>query len=293
MSNKIKVQTPAKINLSLEITNKLPNGFHAISSIMQTVSLYDNLIISIDKKFGENQIILSGNNSNIPYDENNIIYKVLKLYLEKAKINGVKINVDITKNIPTEAGLAGGSTNGAGALLAINELFNNELSKENLHTIASKVGSDLNFCLEGGACLLSSRGEIIEKKLPHKDFNIIILKPKNISISTPLCYKKFSEKYFKIKEATFSKKIVDIFENEFELKKFSEFLYNDLEKPAIDMFLEIKQIKENLIEKGCLNSLMSGSGSSVFGIFENDIEISPNNNMDIFKVKTSKGIILQ
>ena len=99
---KIKIKTPAKINLSLEIIDKFPNGFHSISSVMQTVSLFDYLTFSLSETGKENQIILTGNSPKIPYDEKNIIYKVLKLYLDEIKANGIKIEVDIEKNIPTE-----------------------------------------------------------------------------------------------------------------------------------------------------------------------------------------------
>jgi len=286
MNRKIRVSAPAKINLSLEIVNRFENGFHSLSTIMQTVSLFDYLNIEILKINDKNEIILSGNSDKIPYDEKNIVYKVLKLYLDEICENGFQIKVFIEKNIPTEAGLAGGSTDGAAALAGINELFENKLSKEKLHQIASKVGSDLNFCLEGGACLLSSRGEIVEKKFPYQNFNIVIVKPKNIAISTPQCYKNFSEKYFEKKEAFYSKKITEIFDNSFSAERLSEYLYNDLEKPAVDIFPEIEKVKQTLLNAGCKGVLMSGSGSSVFGIYNNKIDLPKNGDWDIFFVQS-------
>ncbi len=290
MHKKIKIQTPAKINLSLEILDKLPNGFHSISSVMQTVSVYDYLTISKTEISGENKIILRGNSPDIPYDESNIIYKVIKSYFDKLQIKGVKIEVDIEKNIPTQAGLAGGSSNGAGALIGINALFDEELPIEDIHKLAAQAGSDLNFCLEGGACLLSSRGEIIDENLPFQDFKIVIVKPKNISVSTPLCYKNFSSKYFVKKEPFYSKKVCEIFKNsDFSHNKLSEFLYNDLEKPAIDMHPELLTIKKEIIKAGAINALMSGSGSSIFGILDKDIEIQKNDNSVIFYANSVKN----
>ena len=212
MNKKIKIEAPAKINLSLEIIDKFPNGFHKLSTIMQTVSLFDYLDIELSKIEGENQIFLSGNSDRIPYDEKNIVWKVLKKYLDVIGEKGNKIEVYIEKNIPSEAGLGGGSSDGAAVLRGINILFNNKLSDEKLHQIASKTGSDLNFCLVGGACLLSSRGEIIKEKLPYREFNVVIVKPKNIAISTPQCYKEFSKKFFRKlfcakKSAIFSKNL--------------------------------------------------------------------------------------
>ena len=290
MHKKIKVQTPAKVNLSLEILDRLPNGFHSISSVMQTISLYDYLTISKTEITGENQIILRGNSPDIPYDEKNIIYKIIKLYFAELQIKGVKIEVDIEKNIPVEAGLAGGSTNAAGALIAINALFNEILPMENIHKIAAKAGSDLNFCLEGGACLLSSRGEIIDEKLPFHDFEVVIIKPKNISVSTAMCYKNFSSNYFVKKDSVYSKKISELFKNNnFSANQLAKFLYNDLEKPAIDMHPEILTIKNDLIKAGAINSLMSGSGSSVFGILGTNIKIQKSDNSVIFYANSVKN----
>ena len=291
-TKKIRVKTPAKINLSLEILDRMPNGFHTLASVMQTVSLFDFITFEKNEIFGDAQIILTGTSDKIPYDEKNIVHKVIRFYFEEANIKGVKIKAHIEKNIPTEAGLAGGSTNAAGALIAMNELFDNILPMSKIHEIAARAGSDLNFCLEGGACLLSSRGEIIEKKLPHKDFSIAVIKPDNISISTPVCYKNYSANYFEKKSPYYCSKIVELFENKnFSVKKLSEFLYNDLEKPAIDMYPEIAQIKNNLINQGAINALMSGSGSSVFGLLNEPKTIISAKSMQSFLVQsTPKGV---
>lgn len=284
----IRIKTPAKINLSLEIVDKLPNGFHSLSSVMQTISLYDYLTFKVSNS-SENKIILRGNSDKIPYDEKNIIYKVLKSYIEEGKITNTLIEVYIEKNIPTEAGLAGGSTNAAGALKAINQLFDNKLSNESIHQIAANAGSDLNFCLEGGACLLSSRGEIIDEKLPYQKYDLVIVKPKNISVSTPLCYKEFSKNFFEKKESYYSKEICNLYKEDFSIKKLSKLLYNDLEKPAILMHPELQKIKDKLIEYGCVNALMSGSGSSVFGLTDKNIEIPENPEWEIFYVHTTEN----
>lgn len=290
-TKKIKVQTPAKINLSLEILDRMPNGFHTLSSVMQTVSLFDYITLEKTEISGDAQILLSGTSDKIPYDEKNIVHKVIKSYFDELNIKGVKIQAHIEKNIPTEAGLAGGSTNAAGALIAINELFNNELSMSKIHELAAKAGSDLNFCLEGGACLLSSRGEIIDKKLPYKAFDLMIIKPKNIAVSTPMCYKNYSAKFFEKKLPYYSTKIVELFEKDvFSVKELAKYLYNDLEKPALEMHSQIAMIKDDLIKAGAINSLMSGSGSSVFALIESDIDYPKNLEQEIFRVSTtSKG----
>ena len=288
MNKKIRIEAPAKINLSLEIIDKFSNGFHKLSTVMQTVSLADCLSLELSKTNGENTILLSGNSDKIPYDERNIVYKVLKKYLDEIGENGYKIEVYIEKNIPSEAGLGGGSSDGAAALRGINALFDNKISEEKLHKIVSQVGSDLNFCLVGGACLLSSRGEIIEEKLPFRDFNVVVVKPKNIAVSTPQCYKNFSAKYFVPKNPYYSAKIVELFKNNFSVSKLCEYLYNDLEKPAVDMFPEIQKIKDELLKSGCMGVLMSGSGSSVFGIYEDEIIAPQNPEWEVFYTKTTR-----
>lgn len=288
MNKKIRIEAPAKINLALEIIDKFPNGFHKLATVMQTISLYDYLTIEVSTSEGENQIILSGNSDKIPYDEKNIVWKVLKKYFEEINETGYKVEVYIEKNIPQEAGLAGGSSDGASALKGINILLNNKLSDEKLHKIAASVGSDLNFCLIGGACKLSSRGEIVEEILPNRDFKVVVVKPKNIAVSTPQCYKNFSEKYFIPKKAEYSPKIAELFKKDFSVLKLCEYLYNDLEKPAIDMFAEIADIKKQLLKAGCKGVLMSGSGSSVFGIYEDEITLPQNSQWEVFYTKAVK-----
>lgn len=243
-NNKITVQCPAKINLTLKVTGKRPDGFHNIESIMQTINLYDYLTIEIEPA-KETEIILSGNSKEIPYDEKNLVYKAAKLF--PMPPHKIKINID--KNIPISAGLAGGSTDCAGTLFGLNELLGKPLTKKELHEICAQLGSDLNFCLEGGRQMTKGRGEILEK-LPFEDFNLSLMKPENLGISAKEAYTKFSQKQGK-----------------------SDFS-NDLEWAIIDDYTELQTIKK-LYPK----SQMSGSGSTYFII---DGEFSPLENYEIF-----------
>ena len=177
----IKVQTPAKINLTLELLGKRPDGFHELQSIMHAISLYDYLTITVEDS-NKNKIELSGTSTEIPYDEKNIVHKAIIKYLETTKIENKKILVHIEKNIPVSAGLAGGSTNASGVFFGLNKIFNNILTTKQLHELASTLGSDLNFCLEGGCALCKGRGEIIEKLAPY-DFKVSLIKPKSFGIS--------------------------------------------------------------------------------------------------------------
>lgn len=216
----IKIKCPAKINLSLKIFGKLPNGFHEIESIMQTINLFDYLTITVEDNL-TNKIVLTGNSNEIPYDETNLVYKAVNLYLKTTKIENKKISIYIEKNIPIAAGLAGGSTDAAGVLYGLDKIllhseeFNNKIHRgkifchseqsvesENfapmndecyIDNLCSQLGSDLNVCLHGGRILAKGRGENITP-LEFEPFNVSLIKPINLGISAKEAYIKFSQK---------------------------------------------------------------------------------------------------
>ncbi|MBR5304246.1 MAG: 4-(cytidine 5'-diphospho)-2-C-methyl-D-erythritol kinase [Candidatus Gastranaerophilales bacterium] len=224
----IKIKCPAKINLDLKVFPINADGFHPIKSIMQTISLFDYLNISISDG---NEIKLNGNSEEIPYDEKNICHKAAKLYLQTIKQNK-EVKIYIEKNIPVCAGLAGGSTDAAGVLFGLNEIFNKPLDKEELHNLASQLGSDLNFCLEGGRKLCEGRGEILTSQ-KFIEFPITLVKPKKLQISAREAYIAYDN-----------------------LKKQSN-MPNDLEFALIDKYEELKYLHS-------LGLQMSGSGPTYF-----------------------------
>ena len=250
---KIKVKTPAKINLTLEVLNKREDGFHNIQSIMQTVNLYDYLTFDIENN-NETQIILKGNSDEIPYDERNLVYKAIEKFLQKGNIKNVKIEVYIEKNIPVCAGLAGGSTNAAGAFFALNKLFNNILTSEEIEELCASMGSDLNFCLNGGCRLCTSRGEIT-KKLPFVESDISIIKPKKLEISAKEAYTKFALLQDKTNPNNTTKLIELLNENRID----KTLIYNSFEKALFPDYEQLREIKTKV-----KNSLLSGSGPSFF-----------------------------
>ena len=271
---KIKIKTPAKVNLTLEIVNKRDDGFHNIKSIMQLINLYDYLTISV-KDSNHSEIILSGNNQEIPYNEKNLIYKAAKLFLEKTEINNKSINIYIEKNIPVSAGLAGGSTNGAGTIFGLNKLFNNILSNEELHKLCSLLGSDLNVCLEGGCLLATQRGEIIQK-LPFVNNKISLIKPINLGISAKEAYTKYS--LLKTKpNYNMTEKMIDSIKIGTDI---SQFLYNDLETAIFNDYKELQNIKIKYPK-----AIMSGSGSTYFILNDSF------NNMENYWIKNNLEFI--
>ncbi len=249
----IKVKTPAKINLSLEVINKREDGFHNIQSIMQAINLYDFLTFKIEEDEGIN-IKLSGNSSLIPYDKSNLVYKSAMKFFEKAKIDNVKLSIYIEKNIPVSAGLAGGSSNAAGTIYALNKIFNNILSPWDMDKLCAELGSDINFCLYGGCSYCTSRGEVIQK-IPFFEMPVSVIKPKNLSISAKEAYTNFSNLKDK-SHPNNTQKIKKLLEEGIFDKTL---IYNSLENALFPFYKELRLIKSNV-----KNSLMSGSGSSFF-----------------------------
>ena len=255
----IKVQTPAKINLTLEVLGKREDGFHNIQSIMQAISLSDFLTIQVSKSVkAENEIFLSGTSDEIPYDERNIAYKATELYLKANQIAYQKIDIFIEKNIPVCAGLAGGSANASGVLYGLNEIFKS-CSRFQLHKLAEMLGSDLNFCLDGGCALCTGRGENIERLNSHQ-FTLSLIKPKNLGISAKEAYQKFAKLENKLIPNN-TQRLKELLElNQFD----KNLIYNNLEIGVLDDYKELQEIKSKLP-----SAIMSGSGPTYFVINEN------------------------
>lgn len=249
----VKVKAPAKINLTLEVLDKRQDGFHNIQSIMQAINLYDFLTIKVEDS-SENLIELSGTSKDIPYDEKNLVYKAVFKFLEKAKIQNKKISIFIEKNIPIEAGLAGGSTDAAGTFYGLNQIFDIILNEEEINDLCASLGSDLNFCLKGGCALCTSRGEVIES-LPSYEFELSLIKPKSFGISAKEAYTKFSDLEDRSNPDNTTKLKNLLLQNKFD----KSLLYNSLEVAVIDDYEDLIQIK-----KSFENSLMSGSGPTFF-----------------------------
>jgi 4-diphosphocytidyl-2-C-methyl-D-erythritol kinase len=241
-----RIQCPAKINLDLKIVGKREDGFHNIESIMQTISLYDYLNIKVNKS-EKNEILLSGNSNQIPYDKSNLVYKATELFLNANNLNGFEININIEKNIPISAGLAGGSTNAAGTFFGLNKVFDNIMTNSQMHELCAQLGSDLNFCLRGGRAMTRGRGEILEP-LDFIPMKINLIKPINLGISAKEAYTKFAQK-----------------------KPCSNtFTPNDLEWAVFEDYSELQYIK-----KKYPTAIMTGSGSTYFSTEE---EFTPEEN---------------
>ena len=248
----------AKINLYLDVLSKRSDGFHDIVSVMSRVSLADTVKVCASESEKTN-IKITVYGADLPCDNKNIAYKAAERYLEKAKI-AADIDICIEKIIPIGAGLAGGSADAAATLRALNRIYS-ALSEEELITIASELGSDVPFCLVGGTALCEGRGEKISK-LHHKERHLVI-SIGNESVNTAEAYRELDRIF-----NDFSEERKPLF-NPFEEVK----LFNIFEVTAKESTLTLK---EKLLSLSATGTLMSGSGPSVFGIFENkrDAEIA-------------------
>lgn len=247
---------PAKINLSLEIIKKRNDGYHELCTIFQAISLYD--ILDIEK---HDEIILTVNNPNIPTDERNLVVKASKLFFEYTKING-GCKIDLKKHIPDGAGLGGGSSDAAETIIALNEIYNAGLSEDELKKLAVKLGADVPFFITKGTCLAEGIGEKLTKIDNNSDPDVLIIKP-DFSISTKWAYENFD---FSLKQNHSIDDVVSSLK-EGDKNLFCKSLFNDLEVVSSVKYKEIENLKSMLKNHGADASLMSGSGSSVFGIF--------------------------
>lgn len=262
MGNILIKKTPAKINLTLDVTGKLENGYHTLSMIMQSIDVCDEL--SFEKTTDE-EISFSMNKElpdKIPA-EKNLVYKAAKLMKNTFKIEG-GFKIHLTKNIPAAAGLAGGSSDCAATLIGINELCGLGLDTEKLCEIGVKLGADVPFCIRKGTMLAEGIGEILTPLTPLTGVPVLLIKP-DISISTPYVYK-----HLKLNELDYhpDNKAVISYIKDNDIKKIAASLSNVLETVTIPENPIIAELKRYLTENGAIGSLMSGSGPTTFGIFE-------------------------
>lgn len=282
---RIKLFAKAKINLALDVVERLDNGYHNLEMIMQTIGLSDTIEI---KKTFTNDIKLKTNVYWLPTDYTNLVYKAAKYLKDEYNIK-YGIHIELNKKIPSCAGLGGGSADCAATLIGIRNLFGLKISNNKLLDISKNFGADVPFCLKRGTCLAEGIGEKLTPLNKMPNCYILVVKP-NINISTSVIFENLD--LSKIKERPDIEKIIYYIDKN-DIEGVSKNLCNVLESVSIEKYPIIKQIKENMLENGALGSLMSGSGSAVFGIFKNkkQMAIAKNNierTLNIKEVFTTK-----
>ena len=264
MHYEVKENAYAKLNISLDVGKKRDDGYHEMNMVMQTVSLCDRLTLVICDEPG---ITLSCNLPYIPTGENNLAYKAAKLYIEKTGFPyGVKI--DIEKNIPVGAGMAGGSTDAAAVLRVLNRANGNTLDKNSLLGLACSVGSDVAFCLFGGTKLATGRGEVLTPLHSFPDCSIVIAKP-DFSISTPEFFKLIDKKKLEMHPDTNG--LIAALDRE-DLTGVARRMYNVFEDIGDRRLSVVREVKDIMIDAGALGAVMTGTGSAVFGVFTSGSE---------------------
>ncbi len=280
----------AKINLHLEILGLRNDGYHELSMVMQSIDLFDQLKMQLS---GDDNIILKSSNSELTIGDDNLIIKAAKLLREKSGKNYLGVNIKLIKNIPIGAGLAGGSTDAAATLVALNRLWDLKFHTNELEEIAKEIGSDVPFCVSGGRQLCFGRGEILET-VNHKQSNIgvILVKDPSIQISTPMAYKRYKDQFaesylssdvefeYKRNEA----RLFDWSKDKFIDKKSN--IQNDLQKTISPISPEVEKSLNLLTDlPGSKLVSMSGSGPSCYALFStyNQAKIVLKQNLSKFE----------
>ena len=258
----IRLKARAKINLGLDVVRRREDGYHEVKMVMQMLRLYDQIDI---EKTQESGILVRSNLSFLPTDERNIAYKAAKVMIDQFGLEqGVIIRID--KHIPVAAGMAGGSTDCAAVLYGINKLFGLRLNQKKLRELGVKLGADVPYCLMRQTALSEGIGEILTPISPLQDCPILIAKP-SVSVSTRHVYE-----HLKLDEQTRHPDIDGIVTAlaDGDLYGVTDRMANVLETVTVPEHPVIDEIKKQMMASGAVNALMSGSGPTVFGIFDDE-----------------------
>jgi 4-diphosphocytidyl-2-C-methyl-D-erythritol kinase len=256
--DRIRVKSPAKINLFLNVVGKRDDGYHEVENIMQTISLHD--VIEI-KRIPEGMKFTT-DSADVPTDMSNFILQAAQMFFESAFLPP-SVSIHLNKNIPVAAGLGGGSGNAAVTLLALNHLFGQPLTHDKLHQIASKIGSDAPFFLDGGTAICFGRGEKVQPLRSAFKFHGILLKPP-VKVSTASIYNKFKLELTTCPERNNIVSHID----KGTYHQVLELCYNSLEETVFETVEGLERLKEILLQCGSSKVIVSGSGPTLFGFFD-------------------------
>ena len=272
-SASIQVKAPAKVNFFLKVTGKRADGYHTIASLMQKVTLYDQLELRL---VDSGRIVLHCPDNALPADDTNLAYQAARIFLQTTqdRLGTSVCGVDITlvKKIPIAAGLGGGSSDAAAVLLGLNSLFGELFSEQELAGMGLQLGADVPFFVDrNAACWAEGIGELLEPVASCNDFSIVLVNP-GFSVSTKGVYENFiltsDEKSLSLTDSR-----IELWRHAWQKCTYSQVfpwstLQNDLEQVTIHMHPELEGIKKDFVAQGALVAMMSGSGPTVFAVFE-------------------------
>lgn len=290
MKKTLIIQAPAKINICLWVKEKRPDNYHEIASLMQTVTLSDTITLQEVKDEG---IFIECNHPGVPNGPDNLAYKAAMLIMEHCQIPP-RILIRIEKRIPVAAGLAGGSSDAAAVMIGLVRMYDKSLLAPDLMNLAKLIGSDVPFMIRGGLAMASGRGEILSfYESPRPPLAALIAVPKNIEVSTRWAYENYHPGENAHKSEVFPE-ILPFFKRR-DLTSLREKSWNDLESVTFQRHPEVAAIKEKLLSFGKGLVMMSGSGPSVFGLFE-DRKVAAHaasvfdpNKVDLYLENTSRN----
>lgn len=262
MSDTLQLKAYAKINLGLDVVGRREDGYHEVRMIMQTIKLFDKLTFRL---LDEDEIKLKTNLGFLSVDENNLVYKAIKILKDTYDVKK-GMEVDLFKVIPVAAGMAGGSTDCATALFGASKMFELNLSQKELMDLGVKLGADVPYCVMRGTALSEGIGELLTPLSPMPDCTILIAKPP-VFVSTKTVYQNLDAK------DSYEHPDIDGMVNAIkakDLRGIADRLGNVLETVTISEYPVIEEIKDYMKKNGALNAMMSGSGPTVFGIFEDE-----------------------
>lgn len=267
----VKEKANAKINLYLDVISKRDDGFHDIKTIMHSISLADDVTVMYSPSETQNIRMFIKENNFLPTDEKNLAYRAAKLYLNTAD-KRANIDIRLDKRIPIAAGLAGGSSDAAATLRAMNRIFGKMFSERALFKMAEQLGSDVPYCLYGKTALCEGRGEIITKLPDVLKLNIVVAVADE-HVSTPAAYSVLDSMYSSFdgsKETGGEEYYAGLIQSIKSGQPNTDNLFNIFEGAVLPKCEGASKIKKRLLELGASSTLMSGSGPSVFGIFKNE-----------------------
>ncbi len=259
---KLSFKTPAKINLGLHISHKREDGYHELETLLQMVSLYD----TIELETQPSGIELSCDRAGIPTDHSNLVMQAARLLVDTHSLQNMPgVRIRLNKTIPAGAGLGGGSGNAAGVLMGLNVLWGLKLPRQDLALMARKLGADVPFFLTAPTAFGRGRGDEMTPVQTVGKFDILLVYP-NFPIATPWVYQNLK---LKLTNRQNNISILKKFLSESQIENLGKHLFNDLEPVVVERYPEIQAIKDDLLNLGAKGSLLSGSGSTVFAVFDN------------------------
>ena len=264
MMHEISEKAFAKVNLTLDVLRKREDGYHDICTVMQTVSLHDDVLIRVGTKQEWRVLCDCADDAPLPQNDGNLAWKAAKVFFEKTGIISDGIEITICKQIPSQAGLGGGSADAAAVLRGLNRFYHDALSRSELCELGFSVGADVPFCVLCGTALAEGRGEVLTPLAPAPRMFLVICKP-NFAISTAQLYQKIDESVIEIRPD--HNKLISLLSSG-DYFKIGDSLCNVFEPLVCKDHAEIEQIKQIMYKCNACGAQMTGSGSAVFGIFQ-------------------------